>query len=50
MRFARLVFRIAGIWGLLIVTPLYFLYELSVFLSYFVTRTRDKPIAAKEAA
>jgi hypothetical protein len=27
MRFARLVFRIAGIWGLLIVTPLYFLYD-----------------------
>src|SRR6187401_3618931 len=27
MRFARLVFRIAGIWGLLIVTPLYVLYD-----------------------
>lgn len=27
MRFARLVFRIAGIWGLLIVTPLYFMYD-----------------------
>lgn len=27
MRFARLVFRVAGVWGLLIVTPLYFLYD-----------------------
>ena len=27
MRFARVVFKIAGIWGLLIVTPLYFLYD-----------------------
>ena len=27
MRFARTVFRIAGIWGLLIVTPLYFMYD-----------------------
>ena len=29
MRFARLVFRVAGIWGLLIVTPLYFMYDTS---------------------
>jgi hypothetical protein len=27
MRFARIVFRTAGIWGFLIVTPLYFLYD-----------------------
>jgi hypothetical protein len=27
MRFARIVFRVAGIWGILIVTPLYFLYD-----------------------
>jgi hypothetical protein len=27
MRFARRVFYIAGIWGLLIVTPLYFMYD-----------------------
>ena len=27
MRFAKYVFLIAGIWGLLIVTPLYFLYD-----------------------
>jgi hypothetical protein len=27
MRFARNVFYIAGIWGLLIVTPLYFMYD-----------------------
>jgi hypothetical protein len=27
MRFAKYVFLIAGIWGLVIVTPLYFLYE-----------------------
>ena len=27
MRFAKLVFLIAGIWGLLVVTPLYFLYD-----------------------
>lgn len=27
MRFARNVFYVAGIWGLLIVTPLYFLYD-----------------------
>jgi hypothetical protein len=27
MRFARNVFLVAGIWGLLIVTPLYFLYD-----------------------
>ena len=27
MRFARNVFYVAGIWGLLIVTPLYFMYD-----------------------
>ena len=27
MRFVRIVFRIAGIWGLLIITPLYFLFD-----------------------
>jgi sec-independent protein translocase protein TatC len=30
--------------------PLYILYEMSVFLSYFVKRRRDKRVAAKEAA
>ena len=30
--------------------PLYILYEMSVFLSYFVKRKRDKRVAAKEAA
>ena len=30
--------------------PLYMLYELSVFLSYFVKRRRDKRVAAREAA
>jgi hypothetical protein len=28
MRFAKIVFRIAGIWGLLVITPLYFLFDL----------------------
>ena len=28
MRFAKIVFWIAGIWGLLILTPLYFMFEL----------------------
>ena len=28
MRFARVVFLIAGIWGVLVVTPLYFLFDL----------------------
>lgn len=27
MRFARVVFRIAGIWGLLVLLPLYFLFD-----------------------
>jgi hypothetical protein len=27
MRFAKIVYRIAGIWGLLIITPLYFLFD-----------------------
>ena len=27
MRFAKMVFSTAGIWGLLVVTPLYFLYD-----------------------
>jgi hypothetical protein len=27
MKFARIVFWIAGIWGLLIITPLYFLFD-----------------------
>jgi len=27
MKFARIVFRIAGIWGLLIIAPLYFLFN-----------------------
>jgi hypothetical protein len=29
MRFARIVFRIAGIWGLLVVLPLYFLFDVA---------------------
>jgi hypothetical protein len=28
MKFAKIVFRIAGIWGFLIITPLYFLFDL----------------------
>jgi hypothetical protein len=28
MKFARIVFWVAGIWGLLVVTPLYFLFDL----------------------
>lgn len=27
MKFAKIVFRIAGIWGFLIVTPLYFMFD-----------------------
>lgn len=28
MKFAKMVFRIAGIWGLLVITPLYFMFNL----------------------
>jgi len=28
MQFAKIVFRIAGIWGFLIITPLYFIFDL----------------------
>ena len=28
MKFAKIVFRIAGIWGLLVLTPLYFMFDL----------------------
>jgi hypothetical protein len=28
MRFAKLIFWIAGIWGLLVITPLYFMFDL----------------------
>ena len=28
MRFAKIVFWVAGIWGLLVITPLYFLFDL----------------------
>ena len=28
MKFAKVVFAVAGIWGLLIITPLYFMFEL----------------------
>jgi hypothetical protein len=28
MKFARIVFLIAGVWGLTILTPLYFLFDL----------------------
>jgi hypothetical protein len=28
MKFARIVFWIAGIWGLLVITPLYFLFDI----------------------
>jgi hypothetical protein len=28
MRFAKIVFRIAGIWGFLIIAPLYFIFDL----------------------
>ena len=27
MRFAKIVFRVAGIWGVLILTPLYFMFD-----------------------
>ena len=27
MKFAKIVFRVAGIWGLLVITPLYFLFD-----------------------
>jgi len=27
MKFAKIVFRIAGIWGILVLTPLYFMYH-----------------------
>jgi hypothetical protein len=29
MRFAKIVFRIAGIWGFLVLTPLYFFFDLA---------------------
>jgi hypothetical protein len=28
MRFAKIVFRIAGLWGVLVITPLYFMFDL----------------------
>jgi hypothetical protein len=28
MKFAKIVFRVAGIWGLLVLTPLYFMFDL----------------------
>jgi hypothetical protein len=28
MRFAKIVFRVAGVWGLLVLTPLYFMFDL----------------------
>ena len=28
MRFAKVVFRIAGIWGVLIIAPLYFIFDM----------------------
>jgi hypothetical protein len=27
MRFAKIVFRVAGVWGILILTPLYFMFD-----------------------
>ena len=27
MKFAKIVFRIAGIWGFLVITPLYFIFD-----------------------
>lgn len=27
MKFARFVFRLAGVWGILVITPLYFLFD-----------------------
>ena len=27
MRFARLIFRLGGIWGLIVMTPMYFMYD-----------------------
>jgi hypothetical protein len=37
MRFAKIVFWIAGIWGTLVITPLYFLFEL-------ISRTDPPPV------
>jgi len=28
MKFAKIVFRVAGIWGFLVITPLYFIFDL----------------------
>ena len=37
MKFARIVFLIAGVWGVLIITPLYFMFDL-------ISRTDPPPI------
>jgi hypothetical protein len=37
MRFAKIVFWIAGIWGVLVITPLYFMFDL-------ISRTDPPPI------
>jgi len=37
MRFAKIVFRIAGIWGVVVITPLYFMFNL-------IGRTDPPPI------
>lgn len=37
MRFAKIVFWVAGIWGVLVITPLYFLFDL-------ISRTDPPPI------
>ncbi len=33
MRYSQIVFRIAAVWGVLVVTPLYFLYDLTARLA-----------------
>src|SRR5438067_10728962 len=37
MRFAKIVFWIAGIWGVLVITPLYFMFDL-------ISRTDPPPV------
>ena len=37
MRFAKIVFWVAGIWGVLVITPLYFMFDL-------ISRTDPPPI------
>ena len=49
MKFAKIVFRVAGIWGLSVLTPLYFMFDLIGRNDPPLSRIRDSSMDSWES-